>query len=678
MIRKIPVLIILLSAVSLIFSVPQPFRFICGFLQVFVLPGLIFSYLFLGTGFSRTDRSFFSILISPILISLMIIAVTVLTGDIYSSVKVTLAMLYFFLVAIIVLRRKSRAADDDAGMPWQVLAVAFIFAGIILFSYLYNSFLLLRSDSWYHASVINEVAKRGIPPMEPWLADFPIKYMWLYHLFNAVWMKLSGLPLFWAMGIFNVVTAFVFPYLIARYISCFTDKKYLIISASILALAGLESVSWIMVPVGLLRTMFGEVRGMVEIQRMLSAMVINGSHVIHTLTPYGSWMVNLYDKFITVTAFSYSLNLFLGALILVLNRRFLLESRVRASIAIFTLVLGAILFHAVTGTALVMTIIGACILLVIFGRYLLKDTPGFEVKYIPMAAAFLAAVLSLPYVLSLGGGAGGEGSNVFSEHLHLGIMSIITIALPMLVLFFPARTALRKLIGRRDYRAAVLICWSVALLMIAIVINLPTVNDSKLIFPLFLIIGPPIYIEIIEKIRGSSGLKKVLIVFSVIMLFFVPPVLTFRGFIIQRADTDIMLRRDDITADDKRFFEWIRKNTPDDALIIENNSYHLVPVFADRRNLYSTQGVIRVLGYGGEKMEMYGKIQASLFGEDGFSEETILEMGRIDSKLYIALWRVELEACPWLSARFSEDSKYFKQVFASDRVSLYTLRDDLD
>ena len=173
-------------------------------------------------------------------------------------------------------------------------------------------------------------------------------------------------------------------------------------------------------------------------------------------------------------------------------------------------------------------------------------------------------------------------------------------------------------------------------------------------------------------------MKRGLIVFAVVVLFFVPPFMTIRGFIIQKANSEILTRRDNITEEDMRFFEWIRENTPDDSVIIENNIYHLVPVFADRRNLYSTQGVIRVLGYSGEKMEMYKKIQCSLYAQDGFTEETIREMGRIHSKLYVALWREDLETAPWLADRFSEESKYFKQVFDSDRVSLYTLRDNLD
>ncbi len=675
---KILYLLILLSAVSLFFDLPQPLRFFPAFLQVFVLPGLVFTLLFAGKGFPGGEKTFFAILLSPVVLTLLVIAATVLTGgDVHGAARIALAALYAALAALVAVRFRSAARGEESTVPAGILAVSAAFAGVILVSYLWNPFLLIRSDSWYHASVVSEIAARGIPPMEPWLGDFPIRYMWFYHLFNAVWMDLSGLPLFWAMGVFNVVTALFFPLLVGRYVSSLTRKRYLVLSASILAVAGLESVSWVFVPLGLLRAFFGDVRGAAEIQRMLSAMVFDGAWVIHTLTPYGAWMVNLYDKFITITAFGYSLDLFLASLILVLDAKFLRESRARFSATLFTLVLGTLLFHAVTGMALVMAITGGGVLLLLLRRYLADDAVGPVDAIFPAAIALLAAAVGLPYILSLGaaGGAQGGGSAV-SEHLHIGVRSIITILLPLLVLFVPARDAFRKLAGRRDYTSAVLACWAAVLLAAAVSINLPTVNDSKLIFPLFLLIGPPIYIEIAERVRNGSGAGRALLVSALAALFFLPLVLTVRGFLVERAGSELLAMRQNVTRGDTRFLDWMRDNTPDDAVIIENNDYHLEPVFAGRRNLYSAMGVTRVLGYGGPKMDLYRGIRAALFGRDGFSEDTVREMRETGLKLYVVVWRRDIESAPWLRERFSEDSEYFERVYEDDHVVLYALRGD--
>jgi hypothetical protein len=678
MIRKALLLTILLSSLSLIFAIPQPLLFICGFLQIFILPGLVFTGVFLRTGFSRTDRVFYSIVISPILISFLVIAISAITGDIDLSARIGSALFYAFFLAHLFRRKDDHAEESETGVPWQVLLVSLSFAGLILFSYLYNSFLLIRSDSWYHASVINEIVNRGIPPKEPWLADAPINYMWFYHLFQTAWKELSGISAFWAMGIFNVITAFVFPYFIAKYISRFTSKKYLIVSAPIFAVAGLESVSWIFLPIGLLRVFFGEVGGTAEIQRMLSKLVINGSGVIHSLNPYGTWMVNLYDKFITITAFSFSLMLFLAALIIVLSDRFMKEYRVRSLISLYILMLGALFFHAVTGTALIMTGIGAGILAILLGKRFVEEKEIVRYGLYVAVVALLAAVTVLPYFLSLNVGSDGGEGGLISKHLHLSLWSTLTIVLPVAALYCPARDALRKAVRGRDYRSLVLVTWASTMFIIAIAVNLPTVNESKLIFPLFLVIGPPIYVEIVEKIKESSPIRRRLITVFVALLFLVPPVLTFRGFLIQGPDNDVLIRRYRIAEEDVRFFEWIKKNTPDDSIIMENNIYHLMPVYANRRNFYSTQGVIRMLGYDKEIMEYYGRIQGEVYGPDELSADTIESMRNFGSRLYVALWREDIESSPWLSSRFSEDSIYFKRVFSSERVSLYTLREDAD
>lgn len=669
--RKIFPAVILISSVSIFISLPQPFPLVCGAIQMFLLPGLVFVHFFLKDRFSKLVEFCFSILLSPILITLLILGVNTITGNVPASTRISLAVFYsLFVVAFIT---RSREAGNEKGLPRAVPVIGLVFAGIVLVSYLVNGFLLIRSDSWYHACVVKEVVNRGIPPREPFLADLPIRYMWFYHLFQAAWMKMSGLSLFWAMGSFNVINAFLFPCLIGKFISRFTGKGYKIVTAAALAVAGLESASWIFVPAGLLRAFFGEVRGLDEVRRMISGLVINGSDVILTLTPYGAWMINLYDKFITVTAFGYSANLFLAAAILALSGKLIREEKAKSFAAAFFVILGTLLFHAVTGMALLGTIIGSAVLIRLFGGKFMKERKG-EGKYILLLAALLAAGIGLPYILSLGAAGAEEGQSFISKHLHFSLRSLLTVVLPLIVLFSFARRAFRKLSKRVDYRAAVLFSWTLVLFMISLLINLPTVNESKFLFPLFFIMGPPIYIEIAESIKRNSGAKRALIIAAVALLFFVPWVLTVRGFMIQKPDRDLYRQRSGVTSQDMRVFDWITENTPEDAVVAENNVYHLVPVYGNRRNLYSNEGVIRVLGYHGEKMELFGRIQDFLYRPEELPEAAAADIKSMDQPLYVAVWREDLESRPWLAERFSAGSEFFRPVFESKRVSLYAFK----
>lgn len=672
--EKVLTLIVLLSAFSLVLELPQPFRLICGFLQVFFLPGFIITFLLLAGRFSAGYGIVYSLLLSPIIITLLTIAASAFAGDVHSSARMVLVVVYASLAAMLASKHCERAVKNEQDYFPQALAVSIILTGAVVSLYLINPYLLYRSDSWYHASVISEIVSRGIPPMEPWLADFQIKYMWLYHLFNSIWMEMSGLSKFWSMGMFNVVNAFIFPLLIARYAAFFTKKKSLIVAASLLSIAGLESVSWLFFPVSLLRAFLGELRGIAEIQRTFSLYVFNGTDIIHTLTPYGTWMVNLLDKFITVTVFGYSLNMFMAGMLLLLSRSYLLEFRVRAFFSLTIVVLGTILFHTVTGTALIVTVIGSGVLLSVFGRHIMDERVSFKLVYLPVAAAILAAIAGFTYILYLGAGTGSQGENFLSEHLQLGVRSLLTIALPMIVLFIPARKAVIRLLNRSDYRSAVIILWAGILAALAIFVDLPTVNESKLIFPLFLVIGPIIYIEIFTGFSQRTNLKKWLILIAVILLFGIPAILTVRGFVLQRPEGEIMVRRTCLTVEDELYFQWLRDNTPKDAVIVTNNSYHLEPVYAGRRNFYSSEGVIGVLGYEQERLRAYEQIRASLYGRKGLSGETVRRMKEIEQEIYIALWREDLESSPWLSYRFSEDSPYFVRVYENSRVSLYAIR----
>jgi hypothetical protein len=340
---------------------------------------------------------------------------------------------------------------------------------------------------------------------------------------------------------------------------------------------------------------------------------------------------------------------------------------------IFMLALGTMLFHAVTGTALIVTIVGSWILLTLFGK---RFAGGGELPgrgFAPLGAAILAAAFGLPYVMSLGGGAEG-GGNVFAEYLNIGVKGILTILFPVLVLFSPVRAAVRDLLSKRDYRSAVMISWAVSLLALAVFVNLPTVNESKLIFPLFLVIGPPIYVELGRKIGGSEGLKKALLAAAAVILFAVPPVMTFRGFILQKPEDDFTIRRENITSDDRDFFEWVRENTDGEAIVMENNIDHLVPVYAGRRNFYSTQGVILMLGYDPETMSRYERIQSSVYGREEIPEDVLRSMRDFGREIFVAVWRDDMESRPWLEKRFSAESGIFSRVYGNDSVSLYALR----
>jgi len=221
-----------------------------------------------------------------------------------------------------------------------------------------------------------------------------------------------------------------------------------------------------------------------------------------------------------------------------------------------------------------------------------------------------------------------------------------------------------------------LITWMICLFILCVIINIGSVGEKKLIYYLFVIIGPPIYVQIIEMVKDSAGSKRLLLIIAMIILFLIPPVLTFRGFMMDAPRDKEWSRRNSITDHDRQLFEWLEENTTVDAVIVENNIYHLSPVFAGRRNLYSWYYVVTGLGYGGEKFDLYKDIQSGLYGENPLVPEIIEKMKNVEQKLYIAVWQEDVEKNQLLEGRFDSHPEWFKEVYSSKQVSVYTLNED--
>jgi hypothetical protein len=580
--KKIFYLFIFLTAISLFLPLCGPLVFLSGLIQTFFLPGLVFFFFFGDKKRPWTDNVFFTPLLSPIILTLTVLVISWMTGDFNLSLKLS-AGLYYLLFALVIILKKDQFGELKSAVPGSAIILSLCYGILLVVSYFANDFLLIRSDAWYHASVVNEIIARGIPPMEPWLPNQPIRYMWIFHLFIATWKNLSNLSLFRAMSFLNIISAFALPYLVARIISSFISNSRKIFISTLITIAGLESASWIVWPVFLLRAFFGKVRGMQEILRNIHAVQFSGQGPIKFLSPFGTWMVNLSDKFITITSFSFSLDLFLLGFVIFLSRGFLKNSKIKATVTFFFISLGAFLFHIITGTVLICTLIGAGVLFPFIRRYISGEKGLLLSESLPAVAAILAAVVGLPYLVSLGGTETGSG-NIFSEYTHLGFKNIATIVLPLLILFYPARRAFKKIFSAKSYEYSVIAAWIIPLLALNLFVDLPTRSESKLIFPLFLLLGSVISIEITNIITSSHGARKKFIIVITFILFFIPPFLTFRGFIIQHAEQEELIARYGAYKGERGFFEWISKNTDKDAVVAEKVFNHLAPVFASIRS----------------------------------------------------------------------------------------------
>lgn len=669
-----------MTAISLFIELPAFLKFFSGLIQVFVLPGLIFFFLAGDRERPVTDTIFITPLISPVIFSITALLVTQLVPGFLLAVRLSAGLFYIILAAALFSGR-AQYGRRELNLPGRVILLSCGYGALIGLMYLFNSVLLIRSDAWYHASVVNEIVARGVPPMEPWLNGQPIRYMWIYHFFIAVWKTLSGIELFWGLGFLNLVSAFTLPYLLGRMVSYFVSGAKRIFYSTLMGLAGLESAAWIMFPTVLIKPLTGEVKGKEELIRIIENIDLTGQGILTTLAPLGTWMVNLSDKYITITAFSFALNLFIFCFIIFLSRSFISRCKLRSMISIFLITAGAYLFHVVIGMALVSTIVGSGILLLLFGKFAVRDEEKLSNKLLPSVMAVLVFIAALPYFVSLGG-AESKGGSFLSEHLHFGLRNLITIAMPLIVLFLPARRLIRKFSGSENRNYLLLLAWIIPLLALNLFADLPIRGESKLIFPLFILLGSLIGIEIFNILRESVGRKKKLLFAFFSILFFIPPVMTFGAFIITSPGQDaiepknkeILKIRHQIYKSDKELFRMIESRTDRYAVIMEKDLKHLAPVFASRRNLTANMKFYRVYGYDLDVVRDNYRINQNIFSLERLSEDTLRFLKATDQNLFFLLYGDEAIESEGLIEKFEERSDIFDLVISHQNGRLYVLR----
>ena len=155
----------LVCSLSLIFEMPVFVRVIAGLPLVFVLPGITMMMVFNLRENPREDYVYMPLLISPIAMSLVMLAFSATTDSMALTVKASILLFLLVFIALVV-ARKASVADQAEGIPREIYALSILFCLFLVAAFLVNPYLLIRSDAVFSdASVLNEIQAHGIPPI---------------------------------------------------------------------------------------------------------------------------------------------------------------------------------------------------------------------------------------------------------------------------------------------------------------------------------------------------------------------------------------------------------------------------------------------------------------------------------------------------------------------------------
>jgi hypothetical protein len=355
-----------------------------------------------------------------------------------------------------------------------VAGLAIGWAAIVAVLFASNPHLATRSDGWFHAAVVEQIAARGLPPEDPAFAGLPLLYFWGYHLWAALWLATAPAVAVWTpLVAFNVAAAAALVRgvdAIAVRLGTAGPARGL---AAGLALAGAVPGAWL-IPVS--RAAFGETRGVAGFAIDFEA---GASSALRALAP-GTLHPSLAfvgEKYLLPTPFALGLALFAAAVAWWIEAA---RTPRRAPLAALALIAGSALFlHTVVGFTLVL-------LAAVWGGWALaRGDRAARGGVLGVGAALAAALLvHAPYLLAIAGAKRGQLGPGWSAP------ALVSMAWAGAAVV-PAGLAWLWAAARSDARARDVLAIALALAVLALGLRLPENNQSKFLSLLFVLLSAP-------------------------------------------------------------------------------------------------------------------------------------------------------------------------------------------
>lgn len=489
---------------------------------------------------------------------------------------------------------------DGGGASLEPVIVSGAWAAGIAILLVANPVLQVRTDGWFHAAVTEQIARRGLPPEDPFFAGLRLLYFWGAHAWSALWLGLApGMRSFTPLVVMNLAGAMAVILGLWSLAERLGASRVAARWAVYLGLFAYAPCAWGWIA---LRAARGAVKGWPEVERIAHSGV---GPALQAMSPglMHLSMVFFPGKHLVLTSFGLGLGLFLAFAVCVhdLPGRTGTRDLVRLS-----LVLAAALFvHTVVGLA--------CLLLLgIWGlfeglRRLVRRETLVPVLRVAFAAVVAVAAVS-PYLASILMGKEGQMRSGLSP---LALSTWIWGGL----LVVPAGT-----LGLRR-RSWSLFVVAAALTLLGLAIDPSDNNQSKFMNLLFLLLAAPAAMELHKRLRGPVG--------AAVLLTTLPTVVF--SFWVYGADRGTTLEPWARPNPDRAAaYSWAREHLPDDAILIEPDGGRGAPVFAGVSVLWGGDEWAKKWGYPPEELAGRRRAAMEMIGGEtsGLSDVFLARLGR--------------------------------------------------
>lgn len=651
----------LIYLAGLVAPFPGPLPGLAGYACLCLLPGLALHSMF-GGGRLGGEGQVVVLGLSPVVAG---VAVTLLLlAGISLAAATRTACLLFAVISIAALaiadwRHRTGAArrvqdTDDTGVPLRIWIIVVLAVGALSVFPQLGEVSRMRSDAWFHSAVVSELVDFGLPPTDPYFAGMPLQYMWLYHVYVGALSLAMGIDPAWAMALVNLQA------LACLVIATFVCARALqgarpgAAASSVFILVGLNCLFWLFLPFKVLRAAFGKVTGWDEVVRQFSIFPL-GTDTMRAFVSMWKSQPFLLDKFIVATAFS--LGICLTVTLFLFSYRFMASGRARAALLACVSMAGLVSYHTPAGVSAAASAglaLAACVV---------TGWPPLRRRALILLFCLIGAgLLTLPYLYSV---ASGKETH---QLIPVGVSILKTTGVLIscagaLLLGLP--WAIRFLKSRRDplYFYGLLVFASL-LVSLLIVLPGPNTYDKPPYFafiPLAPLAGWSLY-----AIYSKGALRSTRALIAALLVAAVAPntVLLYAAYVADPGP-------ERAAAAEMPMYEWIGRNTPRDAVFLENADRVGLVVLGPRRQLWGHDSYAYQWGYDAAEMERRRALRDRVFSGRELSARDAKELAGFAESVYIIVRHEDFDGP---GAQVFAGSPYLSLEYTDSRADIYRVR----
>ncbi|MCI0452573.1 MAG: hypothetical protein L0Z51_09330 [Candidatus Latescibacteria bacterium] len=558
---------------------------------------------------------------SPVLMTVIGIAVLSAGGSAANAWQAAAALSAALCVAAALVRR------PRAELPTRretVVLLLFTLGLLVLISTLpfTREWWRIRSDAWFHAAVTAQIRDYGLPPEDPYFVGMPLQYMWFYHVLLVGLSDALRVDSFWIMAFVNAhatIALVLAGYQFGAVLHPHFPHRF---AAMATLVFGFNAAFWIFLPVKLVKSFIGDVRGMGEVARTFTLTPFEYNTVLGFTNIYFNQEFFL-DKFMVATAFGMALVFLISAWAGAVDY---LHSGRRYGLALFAFSLvGMLGFHSLVGFVFLVGAVGGAVLL----HLTRARVDGYRTRagVVLVAVSVLCFLAMTPYLYHVMHAK--EREHVFP--INFGFRKTAGILISSAFVIVVASRA-RWFWSDRSVATRFLALSAALVTAFCFSIHLPGPNTyDKLGYFVFVPFAIVAGFAIADSVLARTGRARWTAMAAWILLFFAPlNVLTFASCF---ATPDAV----QVTPAEARLSAWVRENTAREAVFIDDQDRVPLLVTGPRRYFWGNMAYAEQWGYPRAEMTRRYHVVEALYRSTEVDAAALRSLASIEEPLFVVV-----------------------------------------